>query len=354
VIQFFSNYLGTKKRNLFYKLLLKFKVFIIYVIIGSFSIVIELFFRKILILFQFEETFSTFIVLPLGIFIAFYLNLKFNFKIKKDRILISCLIFHLISLASIITQLIIKEKFLVGINYEIKRVFISGLCFIFFYFLHIKFSFKDQIKIGTAIYANGIDDIGKIYDKIEIYPDFIHIDLVDETFLDNANKIEEDQIKKTREKWINKEIHLHIMSKKPSRWIQKYIDYVDKIFFHFEIDENIDQILENHKKDGNKLGLAVHNKTNFILFEKQIEKFKNILLLAIDKPGMSGQLFNEDAYNNIDKINKLIKNKNITLCVDGGVNLQNIKKINSAEIVSGSYVLKSIDPIYAMLRLKFS
>ena len=42
--------------------------------------------------------------------------------------------------------------------------------------------FKDKVKIGVAVYANGIEDINKIFQKINKYPDFIHVDLVDTTF----------------------------------------------------------------------------------------------------------------------------------------------------------------------------
>ena len=32
------------------------------------------------------------------------------------------------------------------------------------------------------------------------------------------------------------------MSKKPDKWIEEYIDIVDKIFFHFESDINIEDV----------------------------------------------------------------------------------------------------------------
>ena len=66
---------------------------------------------------------------------------------------------------------------------------ISGSCFIIFYFLHKKFSFKDYVKVGVAIYANGVEDINKIYEKIGPYPDFIHVDIVDKHLKNNNKKL---------------------------------------------------------------------------------------------------------------------------------------------------------------------
>ena len=89
----------------------------------------------------------------------------------------------------------ISQIYLGNLDYELKRLIVSGTCFIFFYFAHVKFSFKDKVKIGVAVYANGIEDINKIFQKINKYPDFIHVDLVDTTFNKNSLEINPNQIK---------------------------------------------------------------------------------------------------------------------------------------------------------------
>ena len=40
--------------------------------------------------------------------------------------------------------------------------------------------------------------------------------------------------------WPNREIHTHIMSKTPSRWIPEILNYSDLIFIHWECDEDIE------------------------------------------------------------------------------------------------------------------
>ena len=102
------------------------------------------------------------------------------------------------------------------LNYEQTRFLISGLFFIVAYFFHLKFSFKDTRKVGVAIYANGIEDVQKIYNKIGQYPDFIHVDIIDKTMNEGASETNLYQLKVVKAYWPNHEIHTHIMSKFPS------------------------------------------------------------------------------------------------------------------------------------------
>ena len=48
----------------------------------------------------------------------------------------------------------------------------------FAYLLHKKFSFGSSAKLGVAIYASNDSNVHNIFQKIGIYPDFIHVDIV--------------------------------------------------------------------------------------------------------------------------------------------------------------------------------
>ena len=80
--------------------------------------------------------------------------------------------------------------------------------------------------------------------------------------------------------------------------------------------------------------------------------FKNIMILSIPEAGFSGQKFVESSYDLIKKINKIQKKKKINLFVDGGVNRENIKKMNVENIISGSDVLNHKNPREQIMRLK--
>ena len=76
------------------------------------------------------------------------------------------------------------------------------------------------------------------------------------------------------------------------------------------------------------------------------------MILSIPKAGFSGQKFVEKAYDLINKINLIQKNKKINLIVDGGINKDNIKNIYAENIISGSDVLNNNDPREQIMRLK--
>ena len=100
------------------------------------------------------------------------------------------------------------------------------------YLLH-RSSFKDSKKVGVAIYANEL----KILRRPQSYwfHLFVHVDIVDSTFNQDANTINTYRLEAIRAYWPNKEIHVHIMSKTP--WfINEIIPYSDVVFIHAEIE----------------------------------------------------------------------------------------------------------------------
>ena len=70
-------------------------------------------------------------------------------------------------------------------------------------------------------YTKGILEIGKIIKKTRIIPDFINIDLIDETYNSENISIDIEILHKIRELWPQKKLQIHIMSKNPNFWINQ-------------------------------------------------------------------------------------------------------------------------------------
>tara|TARA_B100000768_G_C11268647_1_gene372317 strand:- start:543 stop:1595 length:1053 start_codon:yes stop_codon:yes gene_type:complete len=348
------NILSADANNFIYKIFFKVRYLILYVLIGFISILFELFLRKTLLTLSIQDIFASMISLFLGILLAFFLNIKINFKISAGKVKNSLIFFFLISFLSFLTQNILSKFFLKNFEYESARIVISGICFIFFYFLHLKISFKNTIKTGVAIYVNGVEDIAKIYSKIKSFPDFIQVDIVDTSFYEKALDIKSYRLETIKAYWPNKEIHVHIMSKNPQEWIEKSIPYADKIFFHYEMNDNIKDILNKFKKDNEKFGLAVSINTDFEKYKEFLKIFKNFLLVSIPNPGYSGQKFSNKTYETIQKIRNYQGSKIEKLCIDGGIDENTIKNLDADEIVSGSYILEAKNPIQNILKLQFN
>jgi ribulose-phosphate 3-epimerase len=347
-------FLSSEAVSSIYKYFFKFRYLILYILIGLVSILFELQLRNIFISIPLNEFYSSIISLFLGIILAFFLNIKINFKLSPGKVQKSFIYFFLISSISFLTQKVLSKFIFNNFDYEITRIVISGICFIFFYFIHIKISFKDIKQVGVAIYANGVEDIAKIYNKIQSYPDFIQVDIVDKSFYPNAPNVQSYRLETIKAYWPNKKIHIHIMSKEPKKWIQETLPYADKIFFHYEMKNKVKEILDDFNNDLEKFGLAVSVNTEFQEYEKYIKLFKNFLVVSIPQPGFSGQKFSDKTYKIVQKIKNYQGSTVKKLCVDGGINENTIKNLDADEIVSGSYVLEANNPIQNILKLQFN
>ena len=160
------------------------------------------------------------------------------------------------------------------------------------------------------------------------------------------------RIEAIRAYWPNKEIHVHIMSKTPSNYINEILPYSDVVFIHAEINEEIHDVYRMIKEKGRKFGLvfSISSKLNDI--EPFLKLSDHVLLLAIKRPGFSGQKFELKALEKIKLLNALSYRHQFSLCVDGGVNEDIVKILDAENIVSGSSVLNNIDPKKQIMRLQ--
>ena len=335
----------------------RFRHIIIYTFIGFFSIIFELIIRYALIQASISILLSTLIGLFCGILFAFILNIKFNFFIKKKFFYKALVYFFLISIFSFSLQFIIEQftkiQLSYSYNYEFSRIIIAGSVFIIAYLLHKKYSFRNTAKLGVAIYASNDTNVYSIFQKIGLYPDFVHVDIVDETFIKHPKKKDFSQYGLIKNCWKDHDIHTHLMTKKPSKIIDKVGNFSDIIFFHYEIEENINETIQLISDFNCEPGIVLHAVNNYRdRLEKITEKFSNIMVLSIPLAGYSGQIFYKKSYDLIRDINELQKTRKLNLFVDGGINKENIKYINAENVISGSYVLKSTNPRQEIMRLK--
>jgi ribulose-phosphate 3-epimerase len=231
---------------------------------------------------------------------------------------------------------------------------ISSIVFIFAYGLHRKFSFKDYKKVGVAIYANGIENIEKIYTKVGLFSDFIHVDIIDKSINNKAKEVKTYKLETIKAYWPNTQIQTHIMSMNPEKWIDEVMPYSDVIYIHEESKKDIIKFFDKIKKNGKKAGLALMMTTKINDVINLLENADYVLLLTIPKPGESGQNFSEGALEKINIINSLKFRNKFILCIDGGVDESIINLLHAENIVSGSSVLNNVNPKQQIMRLQTS
>ena len=332
----------------------KYRFFFGYVVIGFFSLVVEFLIFNFFNNFQNHPILNSLLSVLTGILFSFWFNVRYNFKVSKTKRNRSLYYFLIISFSSYLIQVFLINRFETHLSYEKLRIITSGSFFWIAYLFHRRFSFKDFKKVGVAIYANGVEDLELIYNKVQDYPDFIHVDIVDETYNNKSKQVLTYKTEVIRGYWNSKFIECHIMSNNPKKWILEIIKNVDRIFIHCEINENIDELLTLIKENNCQSGLVIQNRDQLNVFEKYRHKIDSVLVLSIENPGYSGQPFKTDALETVSKINNYKFRDQISLVVDGGINNKNIPLIRSENVVSGSYVINSKNPIKNIMVLQTS
>ena len=330
------------------------KHLIIYILIGILSLLFEIGIRKILINIFGEQSLLLHSSVFCGVIFAFYFNIKFNFNVPKIYLKRSLTYFLIISFGAYVVQFSTKRYVDFGnLNFEQTRFLISGMFFLIGYFFHLKFSFKDNIKVGVAIYANGYEDIKKIFEKIGPYPDFIHVDIIDKTMNGKALDTKLSKLEVVKAYWPNHQIHTHIMSKHPLSCLDDEIyNFSNIIYFHHESLDDKNKIINEIKNRKKIPGLVLHSINNYENLDQIVKDFSEILVLSIKECGVSGQKFEPKAFALIDKLNSLNQRKKFRVCVDGGVRSSLISKFSSERIVSGSDVLNNQNPKRQIMRLQ--
>ena len=161
---------------------------------------------------------------------------------------------------------------------------------------------------------------------------------------ENVKKPNFEKLNQIKKIWPNHKIESHIMSKNPIKYIDLFSKYSDVVYFHYEINEEINKVNSLVRKLKIDAGLVLHASKKYFDLENIIKSYTEILILCIEKPGESGQKFLNESTELINKINSLKIRDKFNLCVDGGLSQKNISNIDCEKIVSASNVFKNVDP----------
>ena len=336
-------------------LLYRYRFLLVYVVIGFCSIVAEILLFKALTHFNLPELPAKLCGVAVSFAVAYFLNVRFNFKVPHGKRQRAFWLFVGISTGSFLLNTLVKSQFIrLGWSYEQARVVTSGMLFLIAYVFHRRFTFADAKQVGVAVYANKVEDIQAIRRKVGLFPDFIHMDVVDDTFRPGTETPNTHRIEVAHAYWPQKQLHAHLMTRQPSRYFEWVLPFADVIIVHVESDEDLNGTFEKIRSAGKRVGLCVTMATPLDKVKPLAAKIDLLMLLAIAKPGHSGQELELPVVERIAEIQHWPERKHFELCVDGGVNERNIGLLNVEKIVSGSSVLNHPNPTRQIMRLQTS
>lgn len=205
------------------------------------------------------------------------------------------------------------------------------------------------MKISTSILSAN-DRINAIRKLNNTTTDYLHIDVMDGLFVPNV-QMPINEINNYAN-ISNKKLDIHLMTINPEYYIKNInSNTIEYITFHYEINKDLNKIIDLIKNKGYKVGLSIKPNTSEELIYKYIDKLDLILIMTVE-PGLGGQKFMTKMIQKAINIKK--KYPNILIEMDGGINnetIQDIKNIIDISVV-GSYITNKEDYNEAINSLK--
>ena len=184
---------------------------------------------------------------------------------------------------------------------------------------------------------NKKDTIKKINESIA---DAIHVDLMDGLYVRTNNFTIKEVIDDLKDTF--KPLDIHLMVNNPEKYIKDLAILKPMIItFHLNTTSNIDEVINMIKDYNIKVGIAINPDEDVNLLNNYIDKIDYVLIMSV-YPGKGGQTFIKDV---LEKL-KYLKNKNVLIGIDGGINEESIKYLKDYHIdniISGSFICMSDD-----------
>jgi ribulose-phosphate 3-epimerase len=185
--------------------------------------------------------------------------------------------------------------------------------------------------------------------------DWFHLDVMDGVFVPNISF--GFPIIEAVKKHATKPLDVHIMIQNPDSYIRTFKDLgVDILTVHYEACTHLHRTIQAIKQIGMKAGVALNPHTPVSLLHDIISDLDLVLIMSVN-PGFGGQKFIPNALTKVAELHKIanIKNPNLIIEVDGGVNLETGKELVYAganALVAGSFVFNSPNPTKTISDLK--
>ena len=181
-----------------------------------------------------------------------------------------------------------------------------------------------MVKIAPSILSANSAEFGVEVSALQkAKADIIHFDVMYGHFVPNITF--GPKILKDMRKYTDLLFDVHLMVDNPYRFVPWYAEAgAGIITFHLEATPAPDKVLQLIHSYGIKAGLSLKPNTDVSLLLPYLDDTDLILVMSVE-PGFGGQKFIETSTQKIKHIRDMIKQRDILIEVDGGINPQTAK-----------------------------
>ena len=209
--------------------------------------------------------------------------------------------------------------------------------------------------ISPSILGGSFSNMEKTISELDqSKAEYIHFDVMDGDFVPNLT-FGPQFISNLRTK-TKKIFDVHLMINRVNKFLDDYIKAGSNIItFHYEINEDLNKLIDKIKQNRIKVGIALKPKTTYEEIKKYLHLVDQVIIMTVE-PGFGGQTFLSDQVNKIESVSKYIRENNlkVDIEIDGGVNYETGKLCVDAGaniLVAGSFLFKQSSLIMATNKL---